>query len=327
MGKTITAAGAVVLAFVLGIVMLVVIAVDDQDRKPGIAGQLTPGTIPNGWEPWVVKAGSICPEFPPPLIAAQIAQESGWNPNAVSPVGAQGLSQFMPGTWAAYGVDANGNGTDNPFEPEDAIMAQGAFDCALVDILRAAGFVTNLTELALAAYNAGPGAVITFGGIPPYPDTQAYVPLILGKVAEYGTITGGQAGMGDLAGTGGWPVNAPVTSPFGYRYNPIGGYLELHDGIDFGAPCGTPVISPWSGTVTFAGVAGGFGNRVVLDHGNGWGSSYSHLSSFPVSVGQTVTAGQIVGFVGTTGWSTGCHLHFSVTTNAGVPTDPATVIA
>ena len=86
MGKTITAAGAAVLAFLLGIVMLVVIAVDDQDRKPGISGQLAPGTIPNGWEPWVVKAGSICPEFPPPLIAAQIAQESGWNPNAVSPV-------------------------------------------------------------------------------------------------------------------------------------------------------------------------------------------------------------------------------------------------
>ena len=73
MGKTITAVGAAVLAFLLGIVMLVVIAVDDQDRKPGISGQLAPGTIPNGWEPWVVKAGSICPEFPPPLIAAQIA--------------------------------------------------------------------------------------------------------------------------------------------------------------------------------------------------------------------------------------------------------------
>ena len=327
MGKALPAVVTAVVATLLGFMMLVVIAVSEQPSPPGLAGQLTPGKVPNGWESWVIKAGSLCPEFPAPLIAAQIAQESGWNPNAVSPVGAQGLSQFMPGTWAAYGVDANGNGTANPFEPEDAIMAQGIFDCALVGILRDAGFTQTLTELALAAYNAGPGAVIAHRGIPPYPETQSYVPLILGMVEQYGTITGGSpAGMGDLNGTGGWPVNAPVTSPFGYRFNPIGGYSELHDGIDFGSPCGTPVIAPWPGTVTFAGVAGGFGNRVVLDHGNGWGSSYSHLSSFPVSVGQTITTGQIVGFVGTTGWSTGCHLHFSVT-NAGVPTDPATVIA
>ena len=214
--------------------------------------------------------------------------------------------QLMPSTAKALGVE-------DSFDPKQNINAGVRYFKQLINKLN------GDAELALAAYNAGPGAVIAHRGIPPYPETQSYVPLILGMVEQYGTITGGSpAGMGDLNGTGGWPVNAPVTSPFGYRFNPIGGYSELHDVIDFGSPCGTPGIAPLP--------AGGFGNRVVLQHNAVTGSSYSHMTSFPVSVGQTVTAGQIVGYVGTTGWSTGCHLHFSVTQN-GAPIDPATVIS
>ncbi len=115
------------------------------------------------------------------------------------------------------------------------------------------------------------------------------------------------------------PVDAPVTSGFGQRINPVRGTSELHDGIDFGAPCGTPVRAAWSGVVSYAAPMSGFGNRVAIDHGTVGGqelsSSYNHLSdagSGMVHVGDTVSAGQVIALVGTTGLSTGCHLHFSV---------------
>ncbi|MFG1626264.1 lytic transglycosylase domain-containing protein [Kribbella sp. NPDC049227] len=82
-----------------------------------IAAALKIGTVPAAYQELVVAAGEVCPGVSAPLIAAQIEQESGWNPNATSPVGAQGLSQFMPGTWAELGRDANGNGVNSPFDP------------------------------------------------------------------------------------------------------------------------------------------------------------------------------------------------------------------
>ncbi|GAA2184558.1 hypothetical protein GCM10009785_32980 [Brooklawnia cerclae] len=124
---------------------------------------------------------------------------------------------------------------------------------------------------------------------------------------------------------GGLPVAGPVTSPFGSRVNPISGATEFHDGIDIGVPCGTPVVASAPGVVLAAGTAGGFGLRVELDHGTVGGaqrgSSYSHLSRIDVSAGQQVRAGEIVGLVGTTGYSTGCHLHYSVTVD-GSTVDP-----
>lgn len=176
----------IVVAFLLAIVLLVVVILsggsDDDTDTP--SGALKAGAIPHGWAPWVQKAGSICPEIPAPIIAAQIEAESQWNPRAVSPVGAVGLSQFMPDTWRNIGRDDDGNGVASPYDPGDAIMAQGRYDCQLVDQLR--GKVSgNLTSLALAAYNAGVGAVLKAHGIPPYPETQAYVPKILALAAKY----------------------------------------------------------------------------------------------------------------------------------------------
>ena len=112
-------------------------------------------------------------------IAAQIDAESGWNPRAVSPAGAQGLSQFMPGTWAAYGRDDDGNGRVSPYDAGDAIMAQARYDCEIAASLR--GVVAgDLLDLTLAGYNAGPGAVMLHGGVPPYAETRAYVAKIRG---------------------------------------------------------------------------------------------------------------------------------------------------
>jgi murein DD-endopeptidase MepM/ murein hydrolase activator NlpD len=123
------------------------------------------------------------------------------------------------------------------------------------------------------------------------------------------------------AGSLGAPLDSLVTaSPFGYRVSPItGGYGEFHRGQDFVAQCGTAVHAAASGTVTFSGWHPfGGGNRVVIDHGNGLETTYNHLSSSNVQVGQKVTRGETVAMSGTTGASTGCHLHFEVMVNGEV---------
>ncbi len=125
------------------------------------------------------------------------------------------------------------------------------------------------------------------------------------------------------SGQGVWPANGPLTSPFGYRVNPIGGHSELHDGTDIGAACGTPVVSAWTGVVVSAQVEGGWGNRIIVDSGM-YKAAYNHLQTMSVSPGQTVTAGQVIGAVGTTGYSTGCHLHFSTWVNGQI-TDPMSI--
>lgn len=124
------------------------------------------------------------------------------------------------------------------------------------------------------------------------------------------------------------PVAGPITSGFGARASPMTGAAEFHDGVDIGAACGTPVRTRRPGVVSFAGSQGGYGWRVEIDHGVLEGvrltSSYSHLSSFGVDVGQQVQAGSSIGLVGSTGWSTGCHLHYGATLD-GRAVDPLTV--
>lgn len=109
------------------------------------------------------------------------------------------------------------------------------------------------------------------------------------------------------------PAEGPITSPFGMRLHPILQVWKLHDGVDIGAPCGAGVRSALPGTVTFAGFNTAYGNRVIVDHGQVGGhhlvTAYNHLAVLGASVGARVTAGSPVGTVGSTGWSTGCHLH------------------
>ena len=117
------------------------------------------------------------------------------------------------------------------------------------------------------------------------------------------------------------PVGGPITSPFGMRVHPLTGKRKLHDGADFGVPCGTPVHAAGSGTVVARGFSRAYGNRVVVRHADGLETSYNHLSSQSVAVGRRVTRSTIVGRVGSTGLSTGCHLHFMVSKH-GRPVDP-----
>jgi len=121
------------------------------------------------------------------------------------------------------------------------------------------------------------------------------------------------------------PVPGGVTSPFGYRRHPIYGYWGLHDGTDFSAPCGIANRAAGSGTVISKYWSDVYGNRLYLDLGQVNGKNmtviYNHLSGYSANTGEQVSRGEVIGYGGTTGWSTACHLHFTVLLN-GSPVDP-----
>ena len=116
-----------------------------------------------------------------------------------------------------------------------------------------------------------------------------------------------------------FPLNSYITSPYGMRLHPIYNRWTLHDGTDFGAACGTPIRAAAAGTIIATYDNAGYGRRVIMDNGLhrgvGLGTAYNHMSSFSTYVGQRVRRGDIIGYVGTTGYSTGCHLHFMVFEN------------
>lgn len=111
-----------------------------------------------------------------------------------------------------------------------------------------------------------------------------------------------------------WPTQGVLTSPYGWRWG------TMHRGIDIGAPSGTPIYAAAGGTVFYAGWMGGYGNLILIDHGDGRVTAYAHQSSLAVSGGQ-VGRGQIIGYVGSTGDSTGPHLHFELRVD-GTAVDP-----
>ena len=120
--------------------------------------------------------------------------------------------------------------------------------------------------------------------------------------------------FGDFALTT-WPASGAITSGFGPRVHPIFGSVRAHNGIDINGDTGDPIRAALSGVVITAGSRSGYGNTVVLSHGSGFTTLYAHMSSIGVSVGQEVSSGDTIGAVGSTGWSTGPHLHFEVRYN------------
>ena len=112
-----------------------------------------------------------------------------------------------------------------------------------------------------------------------------------------------------------------MVSPFGWRIHPILGYRKFHTGIDIAVGYGVPIHSAGAGTVIYATWMGGYGNVIIVDHGDGLSTLYAHQSSLAVGNGARVARGQTVGYVGSTGFSTGPHLHFEVRVN-GNPVDP-----
>ncbi len=131
--------------------------------------------------------------------------------------------------------------------------------------------------------------------------------------------------IGPTGGYLSYPTAGPVTSPFGYRVHPIYHYYGLHDGVDLAPGCGAAMRAAAPGKVISSYWSSVYGNRLVVDHGLvrgvGLATIYNHATSYTVSVGQQVQRGQVIGYVGSTGWSTGCHLHFTVMVN-GKAVDP-----
>ncbi|MFF0488132.1 peptidoglycan DD-metalloendopeptidase family protein [Nocardia sp. NPDC004068] len=165
-------------------------------------GALADGKVPAELEIWYRRAGSLCPEITPSLLAAQGRQESGFRRGLTSPAGAQGLSQFLPSTARAadpddgkpYLLDADGNGTASLWDDGDAIIAQGRYMCSIAHQIErwiGEGRVHgDVVPLALAAYNAGEGAVLASGGMPNqvaahFSETQPYVANILAMEPQY----------------------------------------------------------------------------------------------------------------------------------------------
>jgi len=132
------------------------------------------------------------------------------------------------------------------------------------------------------------------------------------------TITSQPSAVGAAPATSSgliWPLSGSITSPFGMRWG------SLHPGIDIGAAMGTPIHAAASGRVIVASYSGGYGNLIVIDHGNGLATAYAHQSSMAATEGQQVSQGEVIGYVGSTGFSTGPHLHFEVRVS-GSPVDP-----
>ncbi|MET9835607.1 NlpC/P60 family protein [Streptomyces sp. NPDC006385] len=173
-------AGAAVAAGLSFVMLLVVgvyvVAGNLAGSVGGAAKTLAKGAVPAAYADLVRKWGNLCPAINPALLAAQLYQESGFNPNAKSPAAAQGIAQFIPGTWATHGIDGDGDGDRDVWDPNDAIPSAAKYDCTLASYVK--DVPGDPTKNMLASYNAGAYAVIRYGGVPPYKETQNYVKTI-----------------------------------------------------------------------------------------------------------------------------------------------------
>lgn len=168
-----------------------------------------PDVVPEQYVEVVTRAGSICPTVPPEIIAAQVTQESGWDTSAESPAGAQGISQFMPETWAESGMDGDGDGIADVWNPVDSIWSQGNYMCRLAGMVDTAlsqgSILGDPLDLTLASYNAGFGNVKKHGGIPLFKETENYVRIIRGNAAN--------AAVGGPGGSPSGPVDDGAIMP------------------------------------------------------------------------------------------------------------------
>lgn len=301
-----------------------------EDVNSGDPSQLAKNEIPAKYMP-IYQAAEKKYSVPWNLLAAHHKVETNFGEgNVESYAGALGAMQFMPCSWigwgypscgglgdldvswstlsdlstikeyGGFGVDGDGDGKADPRNPTDAIFAAASY-------LAANGADEGMIEEAVFAYNHSNEYVS---------DVLEYSDLYVesGNVVEPTT--------GEFL----WPVpfTKNITSDFGYRTHPKTGEKEsFHNGIDIaaGGVMGKPTISVLPGKVIEAGAKGSYGNVVVVEHPNGLETLYGHLSAIRVSVGQKVKPGQTVGLIGSTGRSTGPHLHFKVSLN-GKNVDP-----
>lgn len=272
-----------------------------------------------GLEMEVVKADIAVRRAEADLAATVVrAPADGWVVQAVVGPGdsvRQGQSMIM------FGVDARQehNGTTaaslQPKAPVAPVSSMGSGSTQLAQIAEREHRV--LAELSAEATRI---SSISRSALPNLVPRGASLPL-----PQYGSTDAlNQAsGTGPTLLNGGmpWPVIGPITSGYGWRIHPIFDAPEFHTGVDIAASMGTAVDAPAPGTVIFAGSLPANGTLVILDHGHGITTTYSHLSSYHVYIGEHVRRGQVIALVGSTGWSTGPHLFFEIRKN-GRPINP-----
>lgn len=299
---------------------------DEQQER--VAWLMSSGNVLSG----LVSAGTIPPEILPLIqdaskkygipewfIAAVIQQESSFNPMAVnSSTGALGLMQVMPDNWKHYSTQLGFDPDKDMFNPKAQIE---------VGTYMLKGYLGNID------WNSPDWKEQTLKGLAGYGGFRGFNALERCR-AEYAEKIWAYTEGFRLSLSGNvssWPAigSYQITSPFGYRKNPITGALgDFHPGIDIAAPEGSQAVAVANGKVVVAGWVSGYGNTIVIrDTVHDY--LYGHLSHINVSVGQTVTAGQMIGLTGITGNSTGPHLHFGVSIGdwtKGNWIDPMTVL-
>lgn len=335
-GWVATATGLLLLVVLTPLLVLSIAAQEQADQEalfaacmPGSDGQVQ---IPTQYLDPIEKAAQTA-QLPTAVIAAQLHVESGFDPNAVSPSGARGIAQFMPFVW-----DEWGNGAD-PFDPVAGIDAQGRL---MVELQRLVGPLISTDqeriELALAAYNAGAGAVLRAGGIPSIPETQNYVQKIT-TLAQLDYSVGCEIPGGDVigeVGSGKWAHPLPgsvVTSLFGAR-DCIPGLkcdasLRQHDGLDMSTGGGALVVAATDLRITMVTNEDSQGALVMGEDPNDASVQFLYVhcvkGSHRVREGQTVAAGTPLCTEGQTGRANGPHLHLEIRKN-GTPVDPEPIL-
>lgn len=292
---------------IAGIALMV--AYDDASSAAGadISGGPAHNPLPPPQLMPVFEAAAAAHHVPLSLLLAIGAEESGYRPDARSSAGALGVMQMLPATFAAYAPGGSQPGDIwNPAVEIDAAAAMLAAD----------GAASGDIDRAVFAYNHDRG----------------YVAEVRARQAAYQEwLDAGQPGP-DAALP--WPLRAPISQPFGCTgvalEPPRGGCPHFHTGVDLAAPLGTPVLSACPGVVTTAqDDATGFGIHVVVScdaPGVDYSTLYGHLSRRLVQVGDRVLPGELLGYSGSTGNSSGPHLHFEVDTARG-PVDPMRYLA
>ncbi|WP_438297858.1 NlpC/P60 family protein [Streptomyces sp. HUAS TT7] len=201
---------------------------------------------------WYTKSARQCPQLTPALLAAQDYHESNFDPTIVSPAGAVGIAQFLPGTFQTWGEDSDGNGIARPTDPGDAIMAQGKFMCDLIARAEKSGYSGTPIELALAGYNAGWGNVIKFHGVPPASwagsETYTYVHEII-ETAQKWSAAAGISGLGtgsgpDAVRRAATQLGLPYSWGGGSPEGPGRGFCDGTNGYS-GGSCSASVTVGW----------------------------------------------------------------------------------
>lgn len=227
-GRWIAAGAALVLGAPLALLALVLVT-SNQTSDSTVSGAVS--GVPSQYEAAVSKAGTLCQAITAPVLAAQIAQESNWNPQASSGAGAEGISQFLPSTWASVGVDGDGDGKADIWNPADAIISQGHYMCDLASQVQhdldEGSVHGDLVSLTLAAYNAGLGNVESAGGIPGINETITYVSTILGNADHY--LSGGSVVDGDVQSALNWAKGIATDNSYAYVW---GGDGQADGGYD-----------------------------------------------------------------------------------------------